>query len=91
MSKIIVTGGLGFIGSHFINYINENTDHEVLIVDKLTYAANKNNIKQPTTILEKDICEFGKLKSSRDGLRYFCKKCRNNIEKTYEKNAEIKK
>jgi dTDP-glucose 4,6-dehydratase len=57
MSKIIVTGGLGFIGSHFINYINENTDHEVLIVDKLTYAANKNNIKQPTTILEKDICD----------------------------------
>jgi hypothetical protein len=34
--------------------------------------------------LEKDICEFGKLKSSRDGYRYFCKKCRNNIEKTYE-------
>jgi dTDP-glucose 4,6-dehydratase len=57
MSKIVVTGGLGFIGSHFINYINENTDHEVLIVDKLTYAANKNNIKQPTTILEKDICD----------------------------------
>ena len=52
MSKIVVTGGLGFIGSHFINYINENTVHEVLIVDKLTYAANKNNIKQPTTILE---------------------------------------
>lgn len=57
MNKIVVTGGLGFIGSHFINYINENTDHEVLIVDKLTYAANKNNIKQPTTILEKDICD----------------------------------
>jgi dTDP-glucose 4,6-dehydratase len=57
MSKIIVTGGLGFIGSHFVNYLNENTDHEVLIVDKLTYAANKNNIKQPTIILEKDICD----------------------------------
>ena len=57
MSKIVVTGGLGFIGSHFVNYLNENTDHEVLIVDKLTYAANKNNINQPTTILEKDICD----------------------------------
>jgi hypothetical protein len=32
----------------------------------------------------KNICEFGKLKSSKDGYRYFCKKCRNNIEKTYE-------
>ena len=34
--------------------------------------------------IKKDICEFGKLKSSKDGYRYFCKKCRNNIEKTYE-------
>jgi hypothetical protein len=33
---------------------------------------------------EKKVCEFGKLKSSKDGYRYFCKKCRNNIEKTYE-------
>jgi hypothetical protein len=33
--------------------------------------------------VEKNICEFGKLKSSKDGYRYFCKKCRNSIEKTY--------
>lgn len=57
MSKIVVTGGLGFIGSHFVNYINENTDHEVLIIDKLTYAANRDNIKQPTPIIEKDVCD----------------------------------
>jgi dTDP-glucose 4,6-dehydratase len=56
MSRIIVTGGLGFIGSHFVNYINENTDHEVLIVDKLTYAASRENIKHPTPQLIKDIC-----------------------------------
>jgi dTDP-D-glucose 4,6-dehydratase len=37
MSKIIVTGGLGFIGSHFVNYINENTDHIILIVDKIHF------------------------------------------------------
>ena len=57
MSRIVVTGGLGFIGSHFVNYINANTNHEVLIVDKVTYAANRDNIKQPTPILEKDICD----------------------------------
>jgi len=57
MSKIVVTGGLGFIGSHFVNYINENTDHEVLIVDKITYAASITNIKQPTFLIEKDICD----------------------------------
>jgi len=57
MSRIVVTGGLGFIGSHFVNYINANTNHEILIVDKVTYAANRDNIKQPTPILEKDICD----------------------------------
>ena len=57
MSRIVVTGGLGFIGSHFVNYINTNTNHEVLIVDNVTYAANRDNIKQPTPILEKDICD----------------------------------
>jgi dTDP-glucose 4,6-dehydratase len=57
MSKIVVTGGLGFIGSHFVNYINENTDHEVLIVDKITYAASITNIKHPTFLIEKDICD----------------------------------
>jgi dTDP-glucose 4,6-dehydratase len=57
MSRIIVTGGLGFIGSHFINYVNENTDHEILIVDKLTYAASRTNVKQSTPLLEKDICD----------------------------------
>ena len=38
-SKIVVTGGLGFIGSHFVNFLIDNTKHEILIVDKLTYAS----------------------------------------------------
>jgi dTDP-glucose 4,6-dehydratase len=58
MSRIVVTGGFGFIGSHFVNYLNEYTNHEVLIVDKLTYAANKKNIIKPTQIIEKDICDI---------------------------------
>ena len=57
MSKIIVTGGLGFIGSHFVNYVRETTDHEILIIDKLTYAGNPNNIILPTAYLKKDICD----------------------------------
>jgi len=38
--KIIVTGGAGFIGSNLIKHILENTKHEVLNIDKLTYAGN---------------------------------------------------
>lgn len=57
-SKIVVTGGLGFIGSHFVNFLIDNSNHEILIVDKLTYAANRKNIKESISIIEKDVCDI---------------------------------
>jgi len=46
MKRILVTGGAGFIGSNFINYILSNRK-EIFIVnlDKLTYAGNLQNLK----------------------------------------------
>ena len=38
--KFLITGGAGFIGSAVIRHIIENTEHQVLNVDKLTYAGN---------------------------------------------------
>ena len=55
--KIIVTGGAGFIGSSFINYLKKNYECDILCVDKLTYAANKENIHYSVEFLEKDICD----------------------------------
>lgn len=38
--KILITGGAGFIGSAVIREILSKTEHEVINVDKLTYAGN---------------------------------------------------
>lgn len=43
--KILITGGLGFIGSNFYNHISEKyPDYELIILDCETYAANVKNI-----------------------------------------------
>ena len=38
--KIIITGGCGFIGHHFVEHVFKNTDWEIVIFDKLSYASN---------------------------------------------------
>ncbi|MCA8957907.1 MAG: GDP-mannose 4,6-dehydratase, partial [Planctomycetes bacterium] len=40
MSKILVTGGAGFIGSNFIRLLLQRGGHQVVNLDALTYAGN---------------------------------------------------
>ena len=43
--KLLVTGGAGFIGSNFINYIHRcYPSYKILLLDALTYAGNLDNI-----------------------------------------------
>lgn len=45
MKRILVTGGAGFIGSHFTRYLlNHYPDYEVVVLDLLTYAGNRANL-----------------------------------------------
>lgn len=45
--NILVTGGCGFIGSHFLRYMMDIYANDSFIcLDALTYAGNKNNIKE---------------------------------------------
>lgn len=43
--KILVTGGLGFIGSAFIRYmLSKYDDYQIVNLDKMTYAGNPENV-----------------------------------------------
>lgn len=66
MTAILITGGMGFIGSNFIRFVlNLNQDYKILNVDKLTYAGNPENLKEfeqkyPKNYIfyKADICDF---------------------------------
>jgi dTDP-glucose 4,6-dehydratase len=42
--RALVTGGLGFIGSNFIQHILRTTDYEIINVDKCDYMAREHNV-----------------------------------------------
>ena len=38
--KCAITGGCGFVGHHVVEHLLKNTDWEIIVLDKLNYAAN---------------------------------------------------
>lgn len=54
--RIVVTGGCGFIGSHFVHLISR-LGIKYKVVDKLTYAGSINNLPKGFDLLIKDICD----------------------------------
>ena len=65
--KFVVTGGLGFIGSHFAEMAIDQ-GHQVHIIDKFTYAAMEQNIadipSKELTLEVLDIADFDALRQS---------------------------
>ncbi len=53
MSNILITGGCGFIGSNFVKLIQNRYDN-IIVVDKLTYAGNIDNLKNLKYIFYKN-------------------------------------
>ena len=54
--RIVVTGGLGFIGSSFVD-LCISKGLKVLVVDKMTYASNEDWLPMDTELIVSDICD----------------------------------
>ena len=65
--RLLVTGGAGFIGSHFVRMILTDQvpdwiDADVTVLDKLTYSGNRANLdpvaaSRRLTFVQGDICD----------------------------------
>tara|TARA_B100000073_G_scaffold205050_1_gene170077 strand:+ start:712 stop:1611 length:900 start_codon:yes stop_codon:yes gene_type:complete len=53
--RILITGGCGFIGSHFTKLQMGYVDFEIIVVDKLTYASDINYLPEGAKLIKKDI------------------------------------
>jgi len=66
MKNILVTGGAGFIGSNFVEYmVNKYKNYNIVVMDKLTYAGNMSNlykVKNSIKFIELDICDYENVK-----------------------------
>ncbi len=61
MSRMVVTGGAGFIGSNFVRHVVGHTSDDVVVLDKLTYAGSRASLDglpaDRVTLVEGDICD----------------------------------
>lgn len=56
MKTILISGGMGFIGSNFVRYLFERYDYKIIVLDALTYAGNTDNL--PDKIKDDERFEF---------------------------------
>ena len=66
--RVLVTGGAGFIGSHFVRRL-AGAGHEVVVLDKLTYSGNLANLEGvPHRFVQGDIADPAAVAEAGDGV-----------------------
>lgn len=85
MGNLLVTGGAGFIGSNFVHYVIEHTDHHVTVLDALTYAGNRKSLEgipaDRMTFVHGDITDaelVDKLVSEADAVVHYAAESHND-------------
>jgi dTDP-glucose 4,6-dehydratase len=85
MTKLLITGGAGFIGSNFVHYTLQNRpEYEITVIDKLTYAGNKDSLSSVLSqieFVEGDICDqqlMDRLVSETDIVVHFAAESHND-------------
>ncbi|MFI5728367.1 dTDP-glucose 4,6-dehydratase [Streptomyces cyaneofuscatus] len=96
--KVLVTGGAGFIGSHYTRMILDGShpgweDAEVTVLDRLTYAGNRDNLPAThprLTFVEGDICDAALLREilpGHDAVVHFA--AESHVDRSLHSAAEF--
>ncbi len=85
MSRLLVTGGAGFIGSNFVHQVLAETDDTVVVLDAMTYAGNPDSLAGlPTdrfTLVKGDIRDVdlvNELVATTDAVVHFAAESHND-------------
>ncbi|MGW7231167.1 dTDP-glucose 4,6-dehydratase [Streptomyces cyaneofuscatus] len=96
--KVLVTGGAGFIGSHYTRMVLDGShpgweNAEVTVLDRLTYAGNRDNLPAThprLTFVEGDICDAALLREilpGHDAVVHFA--AESHVDRSLHSAAEF--
>jgi len=90
VARLLVTGGAGFIGSNFVHYVVNHTDHHVTVLDKLTYAGNRASLsdlpERRVNFVHGDVANaelVDELVASADGVVHYAAETHNDNSLDY--------
>ena len=89
MSKrVIITGGAGFVGHHFVEHFLKNTDYDIVIFDKLTYASSGLDRVRDINVFDDKRVSFYSVDFKEPISAGITKELKNNVEYILHLGAE---